>query len=804
MVLIYNDTYPSESQYNDKFQNYDFEVDHFQKYAIQSIEENKHVLITAHTGSGKTLPAEYAIQKYCNAGKKVIYTAPIKSLSNQKFNEFTKKFPNITFGILTGDIKFNPDAQCIIMTTEILRNTLFQKKMKTDKDIMLFDMDIENELGCVIFDEIHYINDEDRGKVWEESIMLIPHHISLVMLSATIDNIHKFAEWIEKTTEKEVAICSTEKRIVPLIHQSYITAPNVLLKYIPKEKHKEFNNIINHPQTLKDSNNKFSDRSFYNIKMVKDALLNNNVYVKPSFVLNNFIKYLNDSDLLPAICFVFSRKNVEKYANMININLIDNSYEIENECLSIIKKLQNYKEYIETEEYLNMLHLLKKGVAIHHSGVIPILREIVELMFSKGHIKVLFATETFAVGVNMPTKTVAFTNFMKYSSRGYRYILPHEYTQMAGRAGRRGLDKIGYVIHLSNIMEIPVINDYKIITNGRPQSLISKFKIHYNLILQLIASGKNMEEFINNSMINNEINKEYDLINTELLELENKYNNKKQYTKQTDELKLYHKLHSDIIYAKNKENRRIRSQINNYDHLKKDYEKYKELIKLEENINNKKTTLINIKNYITDTNTLIKNILLDNNFIEYKDDQEQVTIKGMIASHIQEVHSLALSDILTVNFLQELTPEEIAGYLSIFTHIVVNEENDIQLNNIKNQSLYYALNYTYNKMIYYEELEEKHHLDKVCEYRTHYNLCDIMIDWCRAENENDCKAVYFKLKEKKIFVGEFIKAILKINNIINEIEKICNITNNIELLQKINEIPKLTLKNIVTNQSLYL
>uniref|UniRef100_A0A6C0KEM3 Helicase n=1 Tax=viral metagenome TaxID=1070528 RepID=A0A6C0KEM3_9ZZZZ len=804
MVLIYNDTYPSESQYNDKFQNYDFEVDHFQKYAIQSIEENKHVLITAHTGSGKTLPAEYAIQKYCNAGKKVIYTAPIKSLSNQKFNEFTKKFPNITFGILTGDIKFNPDAQCIIMTTEILRNTLFQKKMKTDKDIMLFDMDIENELGCVIFDEIHYINDEDRGKVWEESIMLVPHHISLVMLSATIDNIHKFAEWIEKTTEKEVAICSTEKRIVPLIHQSYITAPNVLLKYIPKEKHKEFNNIINHPQTLKDSNNKFSDRSFYNIKMVKDALLNNNVYVKPSFVLNNFIKYLNDSDLLPAICFVFSRKNVEKYANMININLIDNSYEIENECLSIIKKLQNYKEYIETEEYLNMLHLLKKGVAIHHSGVIPILREIVELMFSKGHIKVLFATETFAVGVNMPTKTVAFTNFMKYSSRGYRYILPHEYTQMAGRAGRRGLDKIGYVIHLSNIMEIPVINDYKIITNGRPQSLISKFKIHYNLILQLIASGKNMEEFINNSMINNEINKEYDLINTELLELENKYNNKKQYTKQTDELKLYHKLHSDIIYAKNKENRRIRSQINNYDYLKKDYEKYKELIKLEENINNKKTTLINIKNYITDTNTLIKNILLDNNFIEYKDDQEQVTIKGMIASHIQEVHSLALSDILTVNFLQELTPEEIAGYLSIFTHIVVNEENDIQLNNIKNQSLYYALNYTYNKMIYYEELEEKHHLDKVCEYRTHYNLCDIMIDWCRAENENDCKAVYFKLKEKKIFVGEFIKAILKINNIINEIEKICNITNNIELLQKINEIPKLTLKNIVTNQSLYL
>ena len=201
--------------------NYDFKLSDFQNKAIYGILTGQHVLITAHTGSGKTLPAEYAIQYFTERKKKVIYTAPIKALSNQKFNEFTSKYPNISFGILTGDIKFNPEADVLIMTTEILRNQLLyinenkSESSSNNTDIFSnFQMDIENELGCVIFDEVHYINDRDRGKIWEETIIKLPKQVSLVMLSATIDKPEIFSKWIEERNDgKEVFLIETNHRV---------------------------------------------------------------------------------------------------------------------------------------------------------------------------------------------------------------------------------------------------------------------------------------------------------------------------------------------------------------------------------------------------------------------------------------------------------------------------------------------------------------------------------------------------------------------------------------------------------------
>ena len=205
MVKICPDTYPTsdEHKYSEYFEKYPFPLSSFQKFAIESIVEGNHILVTAHTGSGKTLPAEFAIEYFASKGKKVIYTSPIKALSNQKFYEFTQKFPNISFGILTGDIKTNPEADVLIMTTEILMNTLYAKNKTTENSLInigqstMFEMDFQNELACVVFDEIHYINDLDRGKVWEETIMMLPKHIQMVMLSATLDSPEKFAEWCE-------------------------------------------------------------------------------------------------------------------------------------------------------------------------------------------------------------------------------------------------------------------------------------------------------------------------------------------------------------------------------------------------------------------------------------------------------------------------------------------------------------------------------------------------------------------------------------------------------------------------------
>ena len=171
-----------------------FQLSEFQIKANEAIENGNHVLITAHTGSGKTLPAEYAIKYFTERGKKVIYTAPIKALSNQKFAEFSKKFPKLSVGIMTGDNKHNPGADVIIMTTEILQNNLF----KTNSNAYLkIDMDIETELGCVIFDEVHYIDDGERGTVWEQCIILLPNHVQMIMLSATIGEKERFASWIE-------------------------------------------------------------------------------------------------------------------------------------------------------------------------------------------------------------------------------------------------------------------------------------------------------------------------------------------------------------------------------------------------------------------------------------------------------------------------------------------------------------------------------------------------------------------------------------------------------------------------------
>jgi antiviral helicase SKI2 len=198
MVKICNAPY-NNNAIQEHFDKFPFPLSDFQKYAIEAIVTGDHVLVTAHTGSGKTLPAEFALEYFVSQGKKVVYTSPIKALSNQKFYEFTQKFPHISFGILTGDIKINPEANVLIMTTEILMNTLYAKNRKDVKtnSLTMFEMDFNNELACVIFDEIHYINDLDRGKVWEETIMMLPQHIQMVMLSATLDSPEKFALWCE-------------------------------------------------------------------------------------------------------------------------------------------------------------------------------------------------------------------------------------------------------------------------------------------------------------------------------------------------------------------------------------------------------------------------------------------------------------------------------------------------------------------------------------------------------------------------------------------------------------------------------
>ena len=398
MVILCNDKY-NDSNYSKYFELFPYELSDFQKYAIQGIVEGNHVLITAHTGSGKTLPAEFAIRHFVSMGKKVIYTSPIKALSNQKFYEFTIKYPEISFGLMTGDIKTNPDADVLIMTTEILMNYLYSIGTSSESTLQ-FQIDIQNSLGCVIFDEVHYINDKDRGHVWEQTILMLPQHIQMVLLSATIDNPFGFAEWIEnrccleeKTnetneTKKSVYLASTEHRVVPLTHYGFFTTTETPFKEIKdKEIQKQIRETSNKLILLRDPVGKFNDNGYYEINKTRDLFMKHRFFMKRKFVLNTLVGFLKEKEMLPAIIFVFSRKNVELCANEITTNLLEDDskipYIIRRECQQIIRKFPNFNEYLELPEYNELVRLLEKGIGIHHSGMIPVLREIVELMISK-------------------------------------------------------------------------------------------------------------------------------------------------------------------------------------------------------------------------------------------------------------------------------------------------------------------------------------------------------------------------------------------------------------------------------------
>jgi len=311
MVILCNQDYSSE-KYTTVFETYSFPLSTFQKHAIHAILENQHVLMTAHTGSGKTLPAEFAIEHWVAQKKKVIYTSPIKALSNQKFYEFSQKFPHIQFGLFTGDIKTNPEADVLIMTTEILMNRLFRSPTDSSMNPIQFQIDIETELAAVIFDEIHYINDADRGQVWEKTILLLPEHIQMIMLSATIDRPESFAHWIEQNhTQKQVHICPTNHRVVPLTHYGYLTMGEHEFKQIKdKPLQQKMRKMANEIHLLQDSSGRFNEEGY---RHIRDTRLRFD-RIPRKFVLNQLATNLKDQNMLPAIGFVFSRKQAEMCA----------------------------------------------------------------------------------------------------------------------------------------------------------------------------------------------------------------------------------------------------------------------------------------------------------------------------------------------------------------------------------------------------------------------------------------------------------------------------------------------------------
>jgi superfamily II RNA helicase len=831
MVKICSYNYPksNEEEYKKYYENYPYELHDFQKWCIEGVANGNHVLIMAPTGTGKTFGGEFAINYFHSKGKKVIYTSPIKALSNEKFYNFTNKYPNISVGLITGDIKTNPDADVLIMTTEILLNKLYQIKSSTPavKSSVSFDMDIENELGCVVFDEVHMINDENRGHVWEQSIMLLPPHIQMVGLSATLDDPEKFALWIEtkgdisKPIEKEVYLTRKLVRAVPLIHYSFITAPNSINKHVKdKATQEEIKRLTNKPFVIQDEKNIFNDVNYQNTNKMLKLFEKNDVRVKRQHVLNKLAEHLVEKEMLPALCYVFSRKQLEICAEEMTANLLEFDskvpYTIDRECEQIIRKLPNYQEYLHLPEYVNTVKLLRKGVGIHHAGLMPILREMTELLFARGFIKILFCTETMSVGINLPVKTTIFTDVNKFNGEIVRMLYSHEYTQAAGRAGRLGLDTVGHVIHLNNLFRNIDSVNYKLMMNGKPQALTSKFKISYNLLLNLLDIGdKNLVQFASKSMITCDLDNQMGQLYTKMTKLQTEIDNTNTCIGNfrtpleiiQELIELRKNIHSTVNKKRKEIERRISQIEDNYKFINQDVNSYLKLSEKEKEMNSLKDNYDTLHSYFQSGVSSVLELLSEEGFINGDKSDENsltLTLDGKIASQIREIHCLAFTKLYNSKKLDQLTSKQLIALFSCFTNIRVTDEFKDNISKSDDDKVNQIVKEVEDLYIGYCDKELARNIKTGFDYEIHYDLLNYIEKWCDCENVEECKFILQELGTNKgIFLGEFVKALLKINNVSSELEKIAEMTCNIAFLSKLKEIQHMTLKYVVTNQSLY-
>jgi len=458
-----------------------FTLDPFQQVSIASIERGESVLVSAHTSAGKTVVAEYAIAQSLKNNQRVIYTSPIKALSNQKYREFVAEFGDV--GLMTGDVTINPTATCLVMTTEILRSMLYRGS------------EIMREVAWVVFDEIHYLRDKARGVVWEETIILLPDKVRYVFLSATIPNAMQFAEWITKTHGQPVHVVYTDFRPTPLQHYFFPAGADGIHLVVDEKGVFREDNFNKAMTTIADKQGDDPADAMAKRKgRGKNKKLNKGGTKGPSDIYK-IVKMIMMKNYNPVIVFSFSKNMCESYAlQMSNLTFNETSEK------DMVQKVFDSALEMLTEEdkqlpqIQNILPLLKRGIGIHHSGLLPILKETIEILFQEGLIKVLFATETFSIGLNMPAKTVVFTSVRKFDGVSQRWVSPSEFVQMSGRAGRRGLDDRGIVIMMIDEKMEPAIA--KEIVRGEQDKLNSAFYLGYNMILNLMRVEGISPEFM--------------------------------------------------------------------------------------------------------------------------------------------------------------------------------------------------------------------------------------------------------------------------------------------------------------------
>lgn len=439
---------------------YPFALDSFQREAIRALLTGDSVMVAAPTGTGKTVVAEFGVWDAFKRTGRVIYTTPIKALSNQKYRDLRAVYGD-EVGLLTGDVSENRDARVVVMTTEVLRNMLLQTPW-----------DLDN-VDTVIFDEIHYLADPERGTTWEESIILCPDHVQLICLSATINNADEIAAWISRT-HRPIRLITHTERAVPLALHYFNDSKLNLVVDRTGEQVKDF------PHTGGELRRQAARGGFARRRSERSTPEMDEPQPR------EIVDALAARDLLPAIYFLFSRADCQAYAerlavmrpNLVTPRQIDLIEQTINAVLSGMRPEDRDLEQVQT-----ITSLARKGIGFHHAGLLPILKQLVEILFARGLMEVVFATDTLALGINMPARTVVVGRMSKWDGRRRRMLIPNEFQQMAGRAGRRGMDPLGHVV----VPYSPwfTFRETLDIATGELHPVRSAFAIRYNTVLNL-------------------------------------------------------------------------------------------------------------------------------------------------------------------------------------------------------------------------------------------------------------------------------------------------------------------------------
>jgi superfamily II RNA helicase len=701
---------------------------------------------------------------------------------------------------------------------------------------------------------------------------MLPTQVQMVLLSATIDNPAKFAQWImdskgSKTSSnnvysktlseeyKHVIICSTNHRVVPLTHYMFVTTNEGLHKKInDKSVSTSLRKTLNTCLTIQDSGGAFNSKNYGEVSNILSLMEKHGIGTTRKQVLNTLVEHMNSStggssggsSMLPAIVFVFSRKLVEQCAEEVTVPLfaennpdtVDIPYhKIRHECFTIIRRLPNWQEYADLPEFVRLVNLLEKGIGIHHSGMLPVLREIVELMISKKYIRVLFATESFAIGLDCPIKSAVFISLKKFdgSSGGSggsggtnagRYLFSHEYTQMAGRAGRRGIDTIGNVIHCANLFEnatLPSQRTYSEILGGQPQRLVSKFKIDYKVVMNLLAvesSCKDLNtdltqticDFIDKSMMSSDMGSLGRGLKQGIEELKMKISEMEQQVLSTpiEILKEYCKMEDIRSMASNKKLKEIDGRTaemrGSNPNMVKDLEIYKKIKLLQAEHAVKESEMVAVANYAQGKVENVLSVLAERGISACANGIGIDNQKMLICSSIAEVNPVLMTALFEeYNDFADFTPELIASLLTLFADVRIRVDDEFY---VENPFLDYAFVQFKHVCDELGECERAHGLeDPVDSEEFLYSalIADDVLEWCRSDTETACKQVLYDLMSYKgIGVGDFTKALLKISTVVRELISVCEKTFKIELRSRLSQIDRLLLKHVTTNQSLYL